>query len=216
MNFLHNIGFKNNTISIFGDSIIYHRELNKVSFSYYKAFFEPNFKYETLSITRERFIPADYFNIIDPLESPFIYEIYFFSSFLDAMAFYQIKKNISFENALIVITGANPKFSYIQYLKNNYINLKKFYLVFPNTFYGKMLDIKLASYLNGINNLTFFLKDNLLTVNYNNQSFLINRNYLSLSMIRKGLNTTFPYKTFKSKIAESYFDELILTKNMIL
>ncbi|WP_026715248.1 hypothetical protein [Flavobacterium daejeonense] len=212
MNFLNNIGFTNNTISIFGDSIIYDNELNKIYFTYHKAFFEPNFKNEMLSITRERFIPADFFNLINPLESAFIYEVYFFNSFLDAMAFYQIKKNISFNHALFVVTGNNPKFSYIQYLKKDYTNLKKFYLVYPNSFYGKMLDIKIACYLKGINNVSFILKDNILTVYYNSQSVSINRNYVTLSMIRKALNITLPYKTFKSKIAKSYFEELILNK----
>lgn len=212
MNFLNNIGFDNNTISIFGDSIVYDNDNHKINFLYHKSFFEPNFKNEFLSITKQRFIPADFFNIVNPLKSPFIYEVYFFNSFADAMAFYQIKKLFSFENALFVITGNNPKFSYIQYLKNDYPNLKKFYLVYPNSFLGKMSDVKLACYLNGINNISFILKNNILTVFYNSQSVSINRNSFSLSMIRKGLNITFPYKTFKSKLAESYFDELIFNK----
>jgi hypothetical protein len=212
MEFLNNIGFQNNTISIFGDSIVYDNEINKVNFLYHKAFYEPSFKNESLSITKQRFIPADFFNILNPLKSEFIYEVYFFNSFTDAMAFYQIKKHFSFENAVFVITGNNPKFSYIQYLKKNYLNLKKFYLVYPNSFLGKMLDVKLACYLNEINNVSFVLKNNILTVFYNSQSVSINRNSFSLSMIRKGLNVTFPYKTFKSKLAESYFDELIFNK----
>lgn len=212
MNFLNNIGFSNDTISLFGDSIIYDNELNKIYFSYHKAFFEPNFRNEMLSITRERFISANFFNLVNPLESTVIYEAYFFNSYLDAMAFFQIKKNISFDNALFVITGNNPKYSYIQYIKKDYISLKKFYLVYPNSFYGKMLDIKIAFYLKGNNNVSFILKDNILTVNYNSQSVSISRNYLSLSMVRKGLNITLPYKTFKSKIADSYFDELIFNK----
>lgn len=75
-----------------------------------------------------------------------------------------------------------------------------------------MLDVKLACYLSDNNNVSFILKDNILTVYYDTQSVSINRNNFSLGMIRKALNITFPYKTFKSKSADSYFDELTFNK----
>jgi hypothetical protein len=210
MNFLKNIGFYDNTISVFRDSIVYHND--KIIFNFDKVFFNPKFKNEILFITRQRFIPASFFCIINPLNSALIVQAYFFNSVSEAMAFFQIKKNISFERAIFVITGNNPTFSNIQYLKHSYPSLDKYFLVYPNSLYGKIADVKLACFLSGNNNVSFILKNNILTVYYNSQSVSINSSSFSLSMIRKALSTTFPYKTFKSKIANSYFDEMIFNK----
>jgi hypothetical protein len=214
MQFLSNIGFNANTISYFRDSIFYNSDRKCFYFKSKRSIQNQNFNMEILNIDKSRFIPAIFFNLFKPGKSNYILDLYFFNSYSDAMSFFQLKSTIDFQFALFVITGLNPQNSYIEFIISNYINVRKIYLVYPNTLLGKICDIKVACFLKAINNPEFVIIDNSCSITIRNKNESIYCSNLSLSKIRKVFKLNFPYKTIKSKRSSTFFEELLLSNNL--
>lgn len=207
---LKKIGFSDFSLKPFSNFIRYNTEKKCYCFSYHSQY-ESSFnlkREEELHFNMRNYIPSDFYQEIFINEDILILNVYVFSSYIDAMAFFQLEK-APFSYSLFVIVGSNPRFEYFENLKKKLSKKTKFNFVFPRTLNGKISDIKSALFLLNFKEVKASLENEYIHLSFGSKSEKIHIEELSLAKVRKVFSMAIPFKTYKPKNHQRYFEKLI-------
>src|SRR5690606_13272417 len=93
--------------------------------------------------------PANFYWEVSPSDVFRPSTVFLFLSAVDAMAFSQSKSNGFLSNSVFIALGTNPVLEVIQVLSERFS--AKFVLCFPDDFFGRLNDVRVAAFLEGYN-----------------------------------------------------------------
>lgn len=162
-------------------------------------------------------LPETLFNIIDFSEDTPKTELYVFGSHATAIAFMQLNKYICSNSSVwMIVANEYPK-AYIDYMKSLYPFIKRLCLVFPNTLYGFIDDLKTLIYWKGFSQVDFHLSYPNIHINFDENNVILDVNKVSLSAFKRQYASRFYFhKVFKTPLVDYKYSLNILQHNIAI
>lgn len=175
MNFLHRFGLSDETVRFIEPYCI--KEKGKLSFPFFSLEQSLSCSSEVLFINKTIKNADNGLLTIEQDAYAIKTQMIIFDNILNLLAYYNDSNRFLFENTVFVVVSIKPTFSDIQFLKNKFIYVKNYSLVFNQDLAGYCKAILITSYLSNIENISIHLNGDQLIVNLNDltKNFLLDK-----------------------------------------